>query len=173
MAITINNASSGQIEGTQSSLTFEHIVNFGSNKILIVGVAVQIDAGDVPDVTGVTYNSVALTKIAEKIYLIYESVELWYLLNPDEGTHNVVVTLASATDKGIGAGAITIDGAKQQAPEVNNTANGNSTTASVSITTLTDNAWIIDAVATRDSTNDMTAGENQTERHEVCSCTTG
>ena len=171
MAITLNNASSGNDNGTDNPavLTFEHVVNAGDNRILIVGVSFETSGGVLPTVNTITYDGVGLTKIDSVIYKAdYNSVELWYLIAPNVGTANVVITLtgALAWASGLLGGAITINGAKQQAPEVNAKANGNSSTATVNITTQTNNAWVIDTVATDSSGNDMAAGAGQTERYE-------
>lgn len=164
MAISFNSASSGDADDTP--LTFAHTVNAGSNKILIVGVTLEDNIGPAT-VTGITFDSVALTQIDTQLYDSNANrVDLWYLLNPNEATANVVVTLSASIDAGLSAGAITIDGAKQQAPEADAKAAGSGTTASVAITTVTNNAWVIDCVANSSSTNDMTVGAGQTERWE-------
>jgi len=171
MAITLNSTSSGNSEGTGSpgTLTFEHVVNAGDNRILTVGVTYETSGGVLPSVDTITYDGVGLTKIGLIEYKADKNaVELWYLLAPNVGTANVVITLtgALATASGLLGGAITINGATQQAPEASDTASGTSTTASVAITTITNNAWVIDAVATDSSSNDMTVGAGQTERYE-------
>jgi len=168
-AISFNSASSGS--DTDEDVTFSHTVNAGDNKILIVGVSLESDnSPPCPAVQSITYNGVALTLIDAQPYGGSENknrVELWYLLNPDEGTHNVVSTLTGPIgDDGHNVGAITINGAAQQAPEASNKASGDSSTASVSVTTQTDGAWVIDVVGNSRSSLDQTAAAGQMERWE-------
>lgn len=167
MAISFNNASSG--DGSGSSLTFEHVVNAGSNKILLVGINQEDASGGgatCDPISGITYDAVALTQIDTQLYdSANNRADLWYLLNPNEGTANVVATLGEAVD-GVAGGAITVDGAKQQAPEVDAKDTGAGTTASVAITTQTNNAWVIDCVGNSSSSTDMEAAAGQTERYE-------
>lgn len=164
-AITFNSTSSGNDAGQTN--TFAHTVNAGSNKILTVGVAVE-DATTVQTVTGITWNAVEnLIQIDTQVYNGTKNrVDLWYLLNPTVATANIVVTLSGDPSASQTAGAITINGAKQQGPEISAKATGSSVTISVNITTQTNDAWIIDSAANDSSSNDMTAGGGQTERYE-------
>lgn len=92
-----NKANSGVKAGV-SSFSYDHIVATGTNRILVV--AVQTRDGAVT-VSGVTYNGVALTKATsqyEPNWSTYVGTEIWYLVNPDEGTHSVAVTLSATSD---------------------------------------------------------------------------
>ena len=67
--------------------TFSHITS-GSDRIMVVGVTTR-NAGPI---TGITYNGDSLTKILEVSPYGGYCQSMWYLIAPDTGTHNVVVT---------------------------------------------------------------------------------
>lgn len=166
-AISQDAVSNGSSD-TQTA-TVSHIVGAGANKILIVCVGIEVNADYSPLCTSVTYNGDALTKVNEiafddsvaSSFTYRDSVSTWYLLNPDEGTYDIVVTATSDTIKGVGVGAISLIGVNQAAPEAENSARGNSATAATTVTTTTDAAWVIDSVGTTNSTNDMTSSQTE------------
>lgn len=168
MAIVFNSAASGFNEGTVC--TFELGLNFGSNKILIVGVAIE-DSSSAPAVDNVKWNGTDLTQVVGAMQLFnggQNRVDLWYLLDPEEGTYNVVSTLTGDPDRIQNCGAIVINGAKQQAPEAVANAEdpGAGALIVVEITTLTPNAWVIDCASTSQSGRTLTEGSGQTKRWE-------
>lgn len=108
----------------------------GSELILIVGISDSNSAA-----ATVTYNGVAMTKAVQKGV---ESLQLWYLINPATGAHNVVAT-ASTSFGGGGLGTLSLTGAKQSAqPDATNsgstTANA---TGTATITTVADNCFTV------------------------------
>ena len=54
-------------------------------------------ASNAGQTSSVTYNGVALTKIADIAHSGYGYVGLWYLVNPPAGTYNIVVSGAGST----------------------------------------------------------------------------
>lgn len=98
MAIAFDAASGIGYEASANSITLSHTCT-GNERLLIVGVTTRANTGaDI--ITGVTYNSVAMTRINtakesgassddDRLYL-------YYLIAPDTGTHNIVAS-ASAT----------------------------------------------------------------------------
>jgi len=93
MAISFD-ASSHDKDSDVSSLTFSHTVGSGSNRILVVGIYNK-SGGDL--VTSVTFNGTALTRLGTASGGSLNQGYLYYLLNPDTGTHNIVVTLSGET----------------------------------------------------------------------------
>ncbi|KKL97825.1 hypothetical protein LCGC14_1830540 [marine sediment metagenome] len=81
--------SSGQ--GTSTTVTISHTCT-GSDLCLIVGVSVD---NAVP--TGVTYNSVAMTKIADQDASA-GNASLWRLVGPATGANDIVVTVADSDE---------------------------------------------------------------------------
>jgi hypothetical protein len=100
-----------------SGLNAVHTYSFNNvaGDILIVDVmTVSIVAGD--KVTGVTYNGVAMTRIADSGDSgagSHERVFSYYLVGPATGTHNVVVTTTNALYETVNGNATSYIGAKQ------------------------------------------------------------
>ena len=110
MAAIAFDAASSAKAANASSLSWSHTCS-GSDRLLVVGTnAGDTTAGDRP-VTGITYNGAALTKIrSDTIGLI--TSELWYLLNPDTGAHNIIVSY-TGLNTDAQAGGISLTGVDQ------------------------------------------------------------
>jgi hypothetical protein len=167
-AIAVDNSSSAASTSAVTSLTWSHTTGAGNNRVLLVTVAWRDNS---TTVSGVTYNSIALSKVGSTVLSTngYVQFELWQLLAPPTGTFNVVVTRAGSAR--MAASALTLAGVDQTTPiEATNTAIGNSVTPSVSVTTVTNNAWVVDVLAFRREdagAGDVptgTPGTGQTER---------
>jgi hypothetical protein len=76
--------------GPDTTMTASHTVT-GTNRLLMVAV----DYGGTDYASSVTYNGVSLSIVCQPS--TPNGVELWYLLNPDLGTHDVVVDWPSDT----------------------------------------------------------------------------
>lgn len=138
----------------------------GSNRYLVVGVSMLSVAGS--NVSGVTYGGVAMTflgAIASGSGAIRS--ELWGLISPATGSNTVEVTLSAALDSI--AGATSFTGVNQTSPiEGYNSAtatNVGAADATVNVTTVADNDWVVDCVATSDTA--ITVGAGQTSRNNV------
>ena len=151
---------------TTGALTFAHTVA-GTNRMLLVGIAVD-QARTV--VSTVKYAGVSMTLAIAGGTGGNPRAEIYSLFNPPAGTNNVVVTL-TVSDQ-VSAGALSFLGVDPTTP-VDATAQltGNSTTASVPITPVTNNAWIVDALAadkgvapTLGSVSPAVAGANRTQQ---------
>jgi len=140
MALAFDAAVDGSIVIPGTSLTWAHTCT-GSDRILLV--AAFDDSGGASLITGVTYNSVALTKIAEVQVLDNRWVTLWYLVAPATGSNNVVITASASTVIAGISGSYT--GAAQTGqPDSFAT---NTSTASTSLTTTTtvvaSDCWLV------------------------------
>ena len=86
-----NRFSGSKTSGSTSDTISVTVDSTGGNRILIV-----VTSGD-DEPTGITYNGTSLTKQnsigSSGIY-----ATAWYLVNPDTGTHDLVVTAASLPD---------------------------------------------------------------------------
>lgn len=145
-AIAFDAASNYAIHVSGTSLTLAHTCT-GSNRILFVTTMGSNGASDV--ITGITYNGDALTKIGNSQKGTSNRFHaLWYLVNPDTGANNIVVS-ASATDI-IKAHGASYTGAHQTVQiDVNEDGvigSNNVTVFSESITTLIDNSWVIQSL---------------------------
>jgi uncharacterized repeat protein (TIGR01451 family) len=105
--------------GTKT-LTFNHTTSATANRLLLVGVSMNISNSTATAVSGVTYNGTALTLLgAHNDAGNTRRVEQWYLLNPASGTNLpiiVSVNIPSAATVGIAAGATVFTGVDQTVP---------------------------------------------------------
>lgn len=165
MAIA-HDTSSGT-SGTGTSITWSHTCT-GSNLILWV----MANTSDVAanSITGVTYNSVAMTLVAAQNTTQPLTTSLWYLINPATGTNSVVVS--SSSSRNLVGQAASYTGASQTG--VPDASAGNafaSSTITQSVTTVADNCWLVGAFVGNRATS---AGTGTTIRqgsgssHVIC-----
>src|SRR3990167_2115046 len=95
MAIAFDTVSSVANVTTISS-TFSHTTGAGSNRIMIFAVSAAVSNVN-QIVSTITYNGDGATKIDASVdsVAIGRNTELWFLIAPDTGTHDVVVTYAN------------------------------------------------------------------------------
>ena len=102
---TIDAVSNSGVKAAVASFSWNHTVAAGSNLGLVV--CLQFRDGTLADVgaSGVTYNSVAMTKL--KGYRDTTDsgplgAEIWYLPSPSTGTNSIAVTLNGTNDHAAG-----------------------------------------------------------------------
>ncbi|HYC88767.1 MAG TPA: InlB B-repeat-containing protein [Thermoanaerobaculia bacterium] len=158
----------------RTSLAWSHTIGGGSDRLLVVGVAAEDGGTADANITGVSYNGVALTAVpSSKISGGGTGIiqtQLFYLLNaglPAAGTYNVTVTFQGAVD-GISAGAVSLTGASQAAPQPAATKvdTSGADSISTSISAPAAGAWVVDVVGSGNS-GSFTAGAGQTERWDL------
>lgn len=119
---------------TSLATTFAHTCT-GTELTLFVGIK------HTGTVTGVTYNSVAMTQMATvAVGDIGENVDVWYLINPSTGSNNVVMTGGASHD----SRAVSYTGTNQSAqPDASGTASVSAAapTVSKSISVVASNCW--------------------------------
>ena len=109
----------GSLAGAANVLTFAHTTtSTGTNVVLVVGVSMNNSGGGTQTVASITYNGVGLTLAGVQNNSNTSSrTEIWYLVAPASGTHNVVVTVnLGGSTVGTVAGAVTFTGADQTTP---------------------------------------------------------
>lgn len=119
----------------------------GSNRLAIITVTTDDATGADRAVNTVTYDGASCTKV--NAIDAQERSELWYIIAPSTtASANVVVTCGGTVDKII-VGVICFANADQTAPiEANSSlAAGSSTTATMSVTTASANAWVVSTIA--------------------------
>lgn len=133
-------ASANLPNGAGATQNFSHTCS-GVNRILFVTINTGIGS-DI--ITGVTYNSVAMTLVDKQLNSSNDSYTyLYYLINPSTGANNITITNSNAAI-GIRAASASYTGAKLSAQPDNtakNTATG--TSISQSLTPVADNCWIV------------------------------
>ena len=87
-----------------TSITWAHVVG-GGDRFLLVGVSLANTASQT--VSGVTYDSVALTLIGTIANGTASRVEIWGLIAPNTGSHNIVVSFSAAVSADVGASSWT------------------------------------------------------------------
>ena len=138
--------------------TWSHTCS-GSDRLLRVTTS-HFDSSDT--VTGVTYNGVALTAVPSgstnngQYY-----ITAYYLIAPDTGTHDIVVTVSGSVFD-FGAGAISYTDAHQTTPlGTAVTATGTSTTPSVTVSSAADELVDDGLVIIHGGTLSVGAGQTQ------------
>ncbi len=156
-----NDCLSPSFSGTASSATWNFTVT-GSNPVLLVYVTLY--NGSAPTVTGITYNSVALTKV-DSITAALEGnnqdTEMWVLKAPSTGTHSIVASFSGTIDF-YAAGAESYTGVNQTSP-INAHSTGQNTSAGTSFSqavtsTGGNNCWITGIMWDRSATPGSGAG---------------
>lgn len=171
MAIVFDAGSNSGVKASVSApYTFTHTAGVLTNGL--IGIVVLARGGAISNsdlnLSAVSYNSVAATKAVEVNTADSPSsntlvVSIWYLVAPASGANTVSVTHTGSVTTSV-AYAITLAGVDQANPldaTASNHALGVTTSVSNNITTVADNAWIIDGIYQKIGTA-LTRGANQT-----------
>jgi hypothetical protein len=179
--ITFDAVSTGSKSGGLT-LNFNHTIGSGSNRLLVVGISTRGNNRTDATPTSVTYNGVAMTKAgdywADAIDTSFAVLTtIYYMLEsslPSTGSYQVSIVTPN-NNQAIIAEAVSLANVKQQTPEASGTSRftGSTTFSELSLTTLTDNAWITDHLATDGGSSTGTAGTGQVERADQHLSNTG
>ncbi len=135
LVIGFNSTTGNSVAGTSN--TFSHTIA-GDYPILFVFVY-HGNSSDL--VTGITYAGNAMTRLNTRTAGTARAY-LYYQLNPAQGSNNVVVTTSGSVI--IEAQAWSYTNVNQAVPEAQGTnANTSGTSSSLTLTTITPNAWMI------------------------------
>ena len=111
--VAVDAVTPGSTTGT--TMTISHTTS-GADRLMVVGVSIRPRFGET--VSSVTYNGVPFpAAILTETRGQTARVELWRLLAPDTGTHDVVITFSADLNKGAVAGVITFTGVDQTTPQ--------------------------------------------------------
>ena len=129
-------------EESASSKTWSHTCT-GTNRILFVSGYIR---GNGVDVTGITYNGVAMTAIGTSQQVstnYYDKLFTFYLLAPATGAHNIVASFNGTNYSD--CNAVSYTGVSQTSFPNASTTSGptGGTSQTVSLTSTTDNCWMI------------------------------
>jgi pectate lyase len=174
-AISMDAASRAATTSTgRTSLSWTHPIGGGADRILVVGVAIEDATTTDANITSVTVNGTALLPVANSkrsgggTGII--QTQLFYLLSGSlgaAGSRTITVTTQGPVD-GIAAGAVSLAGVSQSAPQnaATNVDTSGADSISTSITSAAANSWIVDVVGSGNS-GSFTAASGQTERVDV------
>lgn len=131
----------------------------GANTYLACATADADHSGNT--ISGITYNSVALSSLASQTDGFGSSTTLWRLIAPATGTHNVVVTYSAQAHNGY-AQCVSYTGVHQTTPEGTPvTVTGSSSSPSVTVT-LGAGEWALGTfVQAGSNTLTISAGTNR------------
>jgi uncharacterized repeat protein (TIGR01451 family) len=119
VAVDSSTSNFATLTGTGSpSLTIPH-TTAGTNRLMLVGVSMNVTNAPTTGVVGVTWNGTPLNFLgAHNDAGLTRRVEMWSLLAPATGAFNVVVTvnIPSAVQIGVVAGVTTFSGVDQTVP---------------------------------------------------------
>ena len=170
-ALAVDATSSGTASAG-TTLTVAHACGTGTDRLLVVSVSASDDstASETTIPTGVTYNSVAMTKLdgnaVNKSGTDQVGSSIWYLVAPTTGTNNIVATFG-ATMSDMALGGLSFTGADQgSAPMRTAGTDGNDNASSVSeATTSIAGDIVVDALAVFTESGDVSAtvGASQTQ----------
>lgn len=143
MAIAFDTFSGGSINS--NSLTVSHTCGSLTNGFLVVSVSANGSSGD--QISGVTYNGVAMTRaVAHQLAGLGVWSYLYFLYNPPSGAHNVVVSASGTFVIRCANGSYS--GVKQSLqPDATGSGEANpGTTVTAAVTVVNSNCWMISAV---------------------------
>ncbi len=154
--------STGTTDGG-SSITISHTTS-GVDRLMLVGVSINNDSNEI--VTSVTYNGVNLALVGTAQEADDARIEIWRLVAPATGTHNVVVTFNQSLQRQAIAGVITFTGVDQLAPLGTFAgANGTSGSASVDVPSAVDE--VVFGVVAAETPGSLAPGAGQTEHWNI------
>ncbi len=120
--VAVDATTSGSLDAAGAgtvALTVPHTTTATANRLLIVGVSINLTNSTGTTVSSVTYGGTALTRRGfHNDAGLTRRVEMWSLLAPASGTANVVVNVnvPTAATVGVVAGATTFTGVDQTVP---------------------------------------------------------
>lgn len=115
-------------------------------------------------VTAVSYNSVALTLTTNYAWP-FGNLKVWTLAGPSSGANNVSITAGASTNVVV-ATYTGLDTTQPEASANNHVGNGNTSITS-SVTTLTNNAWVLGFCIYLTSSYNQNAGTGATKRISI------
>ncbi|MFC1709499.1 hypothetical protein ACFL2J_05565 [Candidatus Omnitrophota bacterium] len=158
--LIIGNNSQGSNDGN-NTLTISHIVGNNNDRILIVGVYTRDTNAGKRTVSTMIFNGVAMTSMS----LVVEGsnqTEMWYLLNPEVGTFDVVITIGgNATN--FSAGVVDVYDAMLQSAEAVTPNNVTTNTITTNATSISGQSFVLSSVVSQSVINPITHGGGQTE----------
>ena len=157
---------SSHLSGAATYLEWSHILGSGSNRIVLVGIAMRAVTA-----SSVTFNSVAMTFIRRDKPGGDVCSELWYMLEdelPAAGTYTIRVN--GSTSQQWVAGSVSFSNCTGLVPSSSTGANGTDTLSEVDmLTPLTDYQIMVDIIALQEGSNSVTIDDGATQLWEEAS----
>ncbi|NIS81878.1 MAG: hypothetical protein GTO14_17080, partial [Anaerolineales bacterium] len=162
-AVVVEDVSVGTTSGGSSITIIAHQAS-GSDRFMLVGVSLNNDSYET--VTGITFNGIPLTLVGTEAKSDDARVEIWSLVNPDLGNHDVEITFSEAIYRQAIAGVVTFSGVDQTSPlGTFASAKADGTLASVDVPSATDE--LVFGIVAAETPSGLTVGSGQTEHWNV------
>ena len=149
-----------------ASLTISHTTGSGSDRLMLVGISLVND--ELETISSVTYNGTGLDPEGSVANGDDARVEIWSLIAPPSGTHDVVITFSAPLQRAAVVGVMTFTGVHQTTPLgtfVSNTGSPVSSGPTVDVTSAADEL-VFDTAACETCTS-FTVGADQTQRWNI------
>lgn len=161
-AIAVDSATA--IEAASTSVTLNHTVGTGSNRMILVSVAIERNDATVSSVTYAGQPLGLLGRLTDPG--AGARLEIWGRLGPNSGANQVAVTLSNSA--AVVVGAISFANVDQSNPfaAVQFFGSSTGTTASGSVASTAEQL-VIGTIAANDQVGSVTAGAGQTSRWNV------
>ena len=155
-SIAHDTTSSTESSGSVSSLTHSMTVADNSNRVLIACVS---SYGSSPTITGVTWNGDTMTAVPNSESYQAGSnnrTQIYYIISPDTGSHNIVASFSGSATCGIGG--MSFYNVDQTTPVgAGNTSSATATaTSSLALTPTVTGSWIIAMISSSSSVGTAT-----------------
>ena len=150
---------------TDSSVTIPHTTS-GTNRLMLVGVSMAPKSGYT--VSAITYNGDNLSVVGTREQSDKARIEIWRLIAPDIGTHDVVVTLSNSGHEGAAVGVMTFNNVDQTSPlGTFVSAVGDAGSPTVNVSSAAGELIFDTLVLEHDGDLSITPGSGQTERWDL------
>lgn len=158
-----------------NTVTLSHTISAGSDRCLIVCFGADYYSATDPsyNVYTCTFNGIALTRAVANVFELDASngvvSQIWYLMNPPVGTFDVSMTIGTSTST-FKVTALSYTGVigPPETTAMANAENPNPSTLQTTITTLTNNALIVNSYGGYNSSGGPVGPTpNETERSEL------
>ncbi len=159
-SIAYDSVGSGNNGDGTSNITWSHVVGFGANRFMMIGISIRVVT---ISVLSVTVGGQSATFLRSDVQGAEVRAETWYLINPESGSKTIRVIL-SGTCKASG-GSVSYSGVAQTNPIDNHVGISYvGVTPSVSLTTTVDNDWVFSNLAIS-GTATISHGSGQVHRY--------
>lgn len=143
--------------GGSSPMTWSMTIGSGSNRFLALGCSTAFGV-----ISGITINGTPLVLSTQAVInLDPNAASIWTLVAPPSGSQSIVVTWAGSSNHGVYCAATSFTGVNQSSPIDVSTASFNSPgtgTQTATLTTITKNDMLFDAIEDRQGTGDTVGG---------------
>lgn len=163
--VTFDAVGTADSGSAQTTLTPTITVGSDSNRILIAGIAHRTTTNTISSVSSSVDGALTLLSWHATSPGTNVGCALYYKIAPTAGAHTVTVTFSEAQNAA--ANLVSYEGVSQTAPfSAVSTAGGNTSPATITMASSTDNIGIVHLCASVDTAETITPNASQTERWE-------